>query len=182
MRADAVRNRQRVLDAAQTAFAEEGLAVPIDEIARRAGVGAGTVYRHFPTKEALYEAILLNHVERLTADAVSRSRSPDPGQAFFDFLAAMVERGSGNRALAEALAGAGVDVHARLSSATRTLYKRLDDLLVAAQRDGAVNTDVSATDLRTLLHAIHLAVERQDGGPEHAARLLTLLRNGLQAR
>jgi hypothetical protein len=94
----------------------------------------------------------------------------------------MIERGSGNRALAEALAGAGVDVHARLFSATRTLYRRLDDLLAAAQRDGAVNSDISAADLRTLLHAIHLAVEREDGRPEHAARLLALLRNGLRAR
>jgi AcrR family transcriptional regulator len=182
VRADAVRNRQRVLDAAQTAFAEEGLAVPIDEIARRAGVGAGTVYRHFPTKVALYEAILLDHVERLTADATSRSLSPDAGDALFDFLTAMVERGSGNRALAEALAGAGVDVHAKLASTTRSLYDRLDDLLTAGQRNGAVRADVTPTEVRALLHAIHLAAERERGGPELAARLLAIMRDGLQAR
>jgi AcrR family transcriptional regulator len=182
VRADAVRNRQRVLDAAQAAFANEGLAVPIDEIARRAGVGAGTVYRHFPTKEALYEAILLDHVERLAAEAMSQSLSPDPGRALFDFLAVMIERGGGNRALAEALVGAGVDVHAKLASATRSLYARLDDLLAVGQRHGAVRADVTPAELHALLHAVHLAAEREGGGSERALRLLTLVRDGLQTR
>src|SRR6266545_3604820 len=70
-RADAVRNRQRVLEAAKEAFAAEGLAVPLDEIARRAGVGAGTVYRHFPTKEALFEAVILDRVRKLVDYAES---------------------------------------------------------------------------------------------------------------
>jgi AcrR family transcriptional regulator len=67
LRADALRNRARVLEAAHAAFAADGLAVPLDEIARRAGVGAGTVYRHFATKEALFEAVIADHLEALAA-------------------------------------------------------------------------------------------------------------------
>src|SRR5260370_4133101 len=81
MRADARRNRARVLEVAQAVFATEGLAVPIDEIARRAGVGAGTVYRHFPTKEALFEAIVISRVERLTEEGGSLASAEDPGPA-----------------------------------------------------------------------------------------------------
>src|ERR1700689_486109 len=65
LRSDAERNRQRLLEAAQQVFAEEGLAVPIDAIAQRAGLGVGTLYRHFPTKEALFEAIVVGRMERL---------------------------------------------------------------------------------------------------------------------
>ena len=87
LRADARRNRARVLDVAREVFAAEGLTVPIDEIARRAGLGIGTVYRHFPTKEALFEAIVLDRIERLTALAES-APGADPGEAFFDFAIA----------------------------------------------------------------------------------------------
>lgn len=69
LRADARRNRERVLAAAQEAFAAEGISVPLDEIARRAGVGAGTVYRHFPTKEALFAAAIVDRVDRMTGRA-----------------------------------------------------------------------------------------------------------------
>ncbi len=74
LRADALRNRARVLEAAEAVFAAEGLAVPVDVIAERACVGVGTLYRHFPTKEKLFEAILL---ERIVEDHVARTRGPD---------------------------------------------------------------------------------------------------------
>src|ERR671935_2368283 len=86
LRADAARNRARTLDAARTAFAESGLDVGVEEIARRAGVGKGTLYRRFPTKEALVRAIFedrLNELERLTTTA---ARSADPWNAFVSFL------------------------------------------------------------------------------------------------
>jgi AcrR family transcriptional regulator len=83
MRSDARRNRERVLAAAIEAFAAEGLAVSVHEIARRAGVGTGTVSRHFPTKQALYEAIVLERVGQLVAHARSLSESLDAGEAFF---------------------------------------------------------------------------------------------------
>src|SRR4051794_20782819 len=86
MRADGERNRAKVLDVAWHAFATEGLAVPIHEIARRAGVGTGTVSRHFPTKEALFEAVLLSRVQLIVDRAESLLDADDPGQAFFAFF------------------------------------------------------------------------------------------------
>lgn len=86
LRADARRNRQRILDAARAAFAEAGRAVPLDEIAARAGVGPGTVYRHFPTKEALFQAVVAERVGDLVAEAQRLAGANDPGAAFFAFL------------------------------------------------------------------------------------------------
>ncbi|HWL86935.1 MAG TPA: helix-turn-helix domain-containing protein, partial [Polyangiaceae bacterium] len=93
LRADALRNRQRVLEVAQAVFATEGLAVPIDEIARRAGLGVGTLYRHFPTKEALFEAIVVSRVQHSIDDARALADAADPGAAFFDFLVRVVDEG-----------------------------------------------------------------------------------------
>jgi AcrR family transcriptional regulator len=179
LRADARRNRERVLDAARVAFAEEGLAVPIDEIARRAGVGAGTVYRHFPTKEALFEAVLMAHVERLIEEARSLAGAADPGAAFAGFLDRMIKHGAGNRALADALTGVGIDVHRSLSGATRDLHTALGELLTGAQAAGAIRADLTPAELRSLLHLIHLAAEREGGGPDSAARLLTIIYEGM---
>ena len=86
LRADARRNRARVLEVAQQVFAEEGLAVPIDEIARRAGVGVGTVYRHFPTKDALFEAIIVERLCAVGEAARELARRPGAGRAFFGFF------------------------------------------------------------------------------------------------
>src|SRR2546430_12455978 len=88
LRADAARNRARVLEVAYDAFAAEGLAVPIDEIARRAGVGAGTVYRHFPAKEDLFRAVMIDRMERIVAEGRKLHQSGEPGEALFEFLRA----------------------------------------------------------------------------------------------
>lgn len=174
MRADARRNRELILDAARTAFADGGLAVPIDDIARAAGVGAGTVYRHFPTKESLYEAILLDRVESLAAT----TQQVGPGY-FFDFILAFADVGTGNRALAEALAGVGIDVHARLSGARARFNQALAELLHEAQRTGEVRPDVTAEQLADLLGAVHQVVDRSGGDARH---LLAIVCDGLRAR
>ena len=79
LRADARRNRERILAAATAAFAADGLSVPLDEIARRAGVGPGTLYRHFPAKEALWEAVLHDRLQRLADEAEALHRAARPG-------------------------------------------------------------------------------------------------------
>src|ERR1700723_287135 len=81
LRADAVRNRARVLEVAYETFAAEGLAVPIDEIARRAGVGAGTVYRHFPTKEDLFRAVIEHRISHVVDAGRAQLTSGNPGEA-----------------------------------------------------------------------------------------------------
>jgi AcrR family transcriptional regulator len=177
LRADARRNRARVLAAAQEAFAAEGLAVPLDEIARRAGVGAGTVYRHFPTKEALFEAIVLDRMRHMIELARARADAPDPGPAFFDVLTDIVEQNSMKRDLVDALAGAGLDLTGPLSMARDEIRDTLGVLLRRAQAAGAVRPDVETTDLVTLLSAIFLAARQ---GTELPRTALAVIRDGLR--
>jgi AcrR family transcriptional regulator len=177
VRADAVRNRERVLAAARDAFARHGLGVPIDDIARAAGVGAGTVHRHFPTKEALYAAVLADRIDSLVALA----RSYHDGDGLFRFLAGFAEHGTGNRALAEAIARGGVDVAAELDDRSARLKEAMADLLRAAQDAGTARPDITPQDLQGLLGAVHLAVERS-GDLSAAARMLGVLADGLRRR
>src|SRR5215469_9258998 len=107
LRADARRNRDRILQVAFETFAAEGLSVSVHEIARRAGVGTGTVSRHFPTKEALYEAIVLARVERLYSHAQTLKAEVPAEEAFFGLFTVMAAEGALDRGLADALVGAG---------------------------------------------------------------------------
>src|ERR1700754_1770869 len=111
LRADAARNRVRVLEVAYETFAAEGLAVPIDEIARRAGVGAGTVYRHFPTKEALFGAVIRDRLELMVSAGRAMLESSEPGEALYSFIREMVFQGCTDMSLAQAMAGYGIDVN-----------------------------------------------------------------------
>lgn len=173
-RADARRNRELVIDAAFEAFAAEGLSVPVHEIARRAGVGTGTVSRHFPTKEALFEAVLSSRVERITALGRSLSHAPDAGEAFFAFFAELVAEGLANRGVAEALAGGGFDLDAVVSCRADSIISQLGGLLSAAQRADAVRADVTVDDVKALLTGC-LA-----GGPNARDRMISIARAGLR--
>ena len=118
LRADAARNRARVLEVAYETFAAEGLSVPIDEIARRAGVGAGTVYRHFPTKEDLFRAVVEDRIRRIVDEGRALLAAEDPGEALFAFLRSMVlQWGATDRGLADALAGVGIDIETAMPDA-----------------------------------------------------------------
>lgn len=160
MRADARRNRLRVLEVAAQVFAAEGLSVPVHEIARRAGVGTGTVTRHFPTKEALFEAILRQETARLVELADALAEHESPGTAFYAFFAAVIRAGAADRGLAERLAAAlnhdGLDQRV----GTDVLCERLDGLLSNAQQAGAVRTGVTLADVEALMVA---CMSRPDG-------------------
>lgn len=180
LRADARRNRARVLQAAQEAFAAEGIAVPLDEIARRAGVGAGTVYRHFPTKEALFEAIVLGQVHAMIDRIQEELAAPDPGAAFFGLVHEFVTQSSMKRDLIDALAGAGVDVTAALGEARVRMRTALGALLARAQQAGAVRTDIDTADLTTLLGTMFLVAQRVSAtGVSEGA--LAVIMDGLRA-
>src|SRR6478609_9606079 len=134
LRADAARNRARVLEVAYETFAADGLGVPIDEIARRAGVGAGTVYRHFPTKEDLYRAVIEDRIRGVVSDGRALVAGDDPGQALFTFLRSLVlDWGATDRGLADALAGLGIDIKATMPEVKDAFHDMLDELLRAAQ-------------------------------------------------
>jgi AcrR family transcriptional regulator len=182
LRADAVRNRQRVLEVAEQVFATEGVAVPIDEIARRAEVGVGTLYRHFPTKEALYAAVVLSRLEAATARAQELAKAPDPGEAFFVFLEHLVKIGSMKKDLMEALAASGADVKESLGGAKKDLADALGKLLARAQRAGHVRRDATVADVFALIHG-PFAVAGQHGADAAArARLFAMVCDGLRAR
>jgi AcrR family transcriptional regulator len=180
LRADARRNRARVLEVAAEVFATDGLSVPVHEIARRAGVGTGTVSRHFPTKQALFAAILLGRMEQLTGQADALAQGEDPGTAFRSFFATLVHAGAANRGLAEALAGAGYDLDAAAARAGYDLPGRLGDLLARAQRAGAVRDDVDYADVKALLAGC-LA---REGGSDDAAldRVIAVVCEGLRTK
>ncbi|MBX9642229.1 MAG: TetR/AcrR family transcriptional regulator, partial [Mycobacteriaceae bacterium] len=148
----AARNRARVLDVAYQTFAAEGLSVPIDEIARRAGVGAGTVYRHFPTKDALFQAVIADRMHHLIDEGRALLKSEDPGQALFTFLRSMVlQWGAADRGMVEALAGIGIDVNVAVPQAGEDFLKMLGELLRAAQQAGTARPDVGVPEVKTLL-------------------------------
>src|ERR1700756_2606712 len=109
LRADARRNRERVLRTAQQLFATDGLGVSLDEIARRAGVGPGTVHRHFPAKETLYLAVAIDMLQQLVAEAETLAATSDPA-ALFTLLSAMMASGAENAAVKSALAAAEFDL------------------------------------------------------------------------
>lgn len=146
-RADARRNRGRILEAAEEAFADEGLSVPVDEIARRAGVGPGTVYRNFPTKEALFEAVIRHHLETLVGEARELATSDRPAEALFTFLEHLSRQAGARRNLIEAMTGAGLQLEETLADVKGELAAAIQDLLQRAQHTGEVRTDVTVEDL-----------------------------------
>lgn len=180
LRADARRNRARVLEVAAEVFAAQGLSVPVHEIARRAGVGTGTVSRHFPTKQELFAAILLSRMEQLTGQADALAEGEDPGTAFSTLFATLVHEGAANRGLAEALAGAGYDLETAAARAGYDVSGRLRDLLARAQQAGAVRTDIDYADVKALLAGC-LA---REGGSDGAAldRVIAVVCEGLRTR
>lgn len=177
LRADAQRNREKVLRAAREAFAASGYGVPLDEIAALAGVGPGTVYRHFPSKEELFEAVITARLRDLIDDARSRADDADPGRAFFGFLERIRQEAAAKRDLPDAIAIAG--------SLQDDLYAALDALLRRAQQAGAVRPDITTPDLIVLLKGLLRSIGDVPTGMADQAlsdRLLTVVTDGLRAR
>lgn len=178
-RADARRNREIVLRTAVRVFAEEGLEVSLGRIARRAGVGAGTVYRHFPSKEILVEAVLAEHVEGLVAAAGRWAARAAPGDALFGFLLEVIEKSAGHQHVCDALTGDQGWPRAVLAAAAQRFGEALDRLLCDAKQAGAIRADVQADDLAALAvggAALRSAHRDQARG----IRLVRLLLDGLR--
>ncbi|MEV7010116.1 helix-turn-helix domain-containing protein [Streptosporangium sp. NPDC051022] len=182
LRADARRNRERVLAAAREIFEAEGVFAPLDEIARRAGVGAGTVYRHFPTKEALLEAIVVGNMEALIEEAALLCEAGDPEAAFFAFFERMVEQGAANRAFTGVLTRAGVDVRSVAGHRGRDLLDALATLLTRAQRAGKVREDLTAQQVKALLVGVLAGGDWLGGTQEDRRHLLKVVADGLRLR
>jgi AcrR family transcriptional regulator len=181
LRADAQRNREHLLATAREVFAAEGLEVPIDEVARRAGLGVGTVYRHFPTKEALFEAIVVDQLEQLLAEAAAL-QGEEPARALLTFFERYLAAGAAKKDFTEALSrGAlGQQPPPGIRKAFKSVRDALEGLLSRAQRTGAIRADVGVEELLALLHGLSAADSRYAGPAEGRKRLLAVVLDGLR--
>ncbi len=179
MRADARRNNQRLLAAAMDAFAERGDDdVSLEEIARRAGVGIGTLYRHFPTRQALLEAVYRDQVDALDARASELIRADSPAAALAEWVAALVAFGRAKRSLTTALLEVLDRDSELLSSCRAVLTSVTDALLERAQKAGSARADVRGSDVLRLAHGVSMTADLgQD--PGQADRMLALILDGL---
>lgn len=161
-------------------FAERGTGVSTEEIARQAGVGVGTVFRHFPTKEALLEAVFIERLTRLGEQARALSASEEPGAAFFAFFTLVVDQASVKNAFADALATAGVNVWAAAARVSGEFGAALIGLLHTAQQAGAVRADIGTTELKAVLVGASRAVENAGDDPAIRARIIAIMLDGLR--
>jgi AcrR family transcriptional regulator len=180
LRADARRNRARLLEAAEQVFADRGIGASTEEIARQARVGIGTVFRHFPTKAALLEAVFVERLTRLGERATALSESEEPGPAFFTFVALVVDQASSKNAFADALAAAGVNVQAVASGVSGEFAGAMTVLLTNAQQAGVVRPDIGVGELKAVLVGASRAVEQGGDDPGTRARILAVMLDGLR--
>jgi AcrR family transcriptional regulator len=180
-RADAERNRVRLLETAKAAFAEKGSAASLDEIARTAGVGAGTLYRHFPTRDALIEAVYRNETEQLVAAANRLAKTHSPMTALREWLLLFVEYMATKYGMSEALnsiCGGTSDLYAATSAQVKQIMARLIDGAVAS---GDIRLDFDPLDLLRAL----AGVANMSPGPDAkqaAKRMVDILIAGVRTQ
>jgi AcrR family transcriptional regulator len=139
------------LKAAEAVFRTQGADAPIDEIARRAGVGVGTVYRNYPTKAAVLQAILEARLGPIVAAARKARGADDPGEALFALLRRLADEASIFKELADSIAAAGIDMHTAKENLSAEIHAAMSELLVSAQNAGGVRPDVSIDDVTMLM-------------------------------
>ncbi|MGP3636449.1 TetR/AcrR family transcriptional regulator [Streptomyces sp. 24-1644] len=180
MRADARRNYDRLLNEARASFAEHGTDASLEDIARHAGVGIGTLYRHFPNRQALMYAVFQEALAALLTRSRELAEAEHPCHALVEWLGAIVTHAGEYRGVAQALMSASRDETSALARCNVPLRQAGARLLARAQESGAVRTDVSIDDLMQLTNAIALAAEQSPDDPGLADRLLTLTLQGLK--
>ena len=163
-------------------FATEGLGVSLDEIARRAGVGPGTVHRHFPAKEALYLAVAADQLRQLAAQAEALAAGDDPAAALFTLMSLMMATGTGNATVKSALTAAEFDVRTSAPDVAADLTRHAADLLTRAQAAGAVRDDLTAEELMALLAGAFAAIRHAgaETSPERSAHIVQIILDGLR--
>ena len=179
LRADAERNRQRIVDAAKTVFAERGVDVSVEDIAAAAGVGIGTFYRRFPDRESLVEAVFATKLERVTQLAREALDSEDAWQAFRTFLMTVARMHARDRGLKDVLLSSdrGREQAAALRETIQPLVRQLID---RAKATGALREDVSLFDIVMIYQAVGAIADiTRDVSPDYFERTLALLVDGL---
>ena len=180
-RADAVRNRERVLEAAKAVFSAGGAEASLETVARHAGVGIGTLYRHFPTREALYEAVYRREVDQLGELADTLKDDASPVEALRRWIAANIEFVATKKGMATALAVAAHGLPHLQSLSFERLTQAIGLLLERAVKAGEIRADVSPEDLlRTLVGMCYL--HDQPGWQSSVVRLMDVFVDGLRVR
>ncbi|MGW4771782.1 TetR/AcrR family transcriptional regulator [Nocardia sp. NPDC004278] len=182
MRADARRNYERLLTAARAVYAEHGLDASLDDIARRAGVGNATLYRHFSTREALLDAVHQDEIEALCTAAEQLGTESEPGAALTIWLRSLIGQGSTSRGLLAALTAALSMGGSDMSWCREAIITAATTLLSRAQRAGVVRADITAAQLLKLVNAIAFVTERDPDNATRADQLLTLMMEGIYPR
>ena len=180
LRADARRNREKVLAAARAVFSEHGRDAQMDDVARRAGVGVGTVYRHFPTKEALIEALMVAAFEAIAAQAEAALEIEDPWEAFTSVLWTGAEIMAADRALSEVFAS----IPGAMESAMPTvdgLTETMTHVIRRAQEAGVLRPDMIVDDVPMVMCGIGSATKKQHRCEGAWRRHLTIVLDGLRA-
>ncbi|WP_431047916.1 TetR/AcrR family transcriptional regulator [Roseateles sp. L2-2] len=178
LRSDAAENRERLLAAAHVVFAERGLSATLDDVARHAGVGVGTAYRHFPNKQALASEVLEGAMQRLADDAEAALAVADPWQGFVGFFETVVASQARHRGLHHLSASDGIasaEVQRRFESAVVQLFQR-------GQKAGVIRPDAAPTDVGPMLVMLRTVIDLSPPGkPELWRRYLAVMLDGLRA-
>lgn len=177
-RIDAQRNRQHILTVAEHGFADDGVELSMDAIAKRAGVGAGTLYRHFPTREALVAAVLDEHRPDLERERIAAEQEPDSLRGLEHWLGAVSEWMRAYQGLAEPLRVAQTHQASPLAPTCDEVIATTDRLLAAAQRDGHARPDVRGRELYLGTLAAVWATDAPSADDRVGSGLLGLLRTG----
>ncbi|MFF5306760.1 TetR/AcrR family transcriptional regulator [Streptomyces sp. NPDC013161] len=181
LRADARRNRERVLRAAQQLFATHGLDVSLDEIARSAGVGPGTVHRHFPAKEALFLAVAIDEIKQLVAEAEVLAAGKDPA-ALFEMLSRMMANGAENVAVKSALVAAEFDLRTAAPEVASDLTRHVAYLLDRAHAADAVRADLTIDEVMALVAGAFAAIRHAgaETSRKRSAHIAQIILDGLR--
>jgi AcrR family transcriptional regulator len=186
LRADAVRNRTALLEAAHAVLRERGLATQMDDVAARAGLGVGTLYRHFPTKEALLDVVVRERHQTIVDAARAALRAPDPWEGFTSFLWRVAEMEAEDRTVTDLM----LDAHGRVDPAPfyQEVSKAMRSLTRRARRAGAMRKDVSGEEAVMAVCAIGKHLRAGSGMPGAGAggadswrRLVRVIVDGMRA-
>ena len=180
-RADSLRNRDLLLAAGKAAFTETGADAPLEDIARRAGVGIGTLYRHFPTRDALIAAVYAREVDQLTASAEALLAQHPAGEALAAWLDQLIDYMATKRVVAPALRADPCEGERLYASSGATIMGALRRLTDAASAAGDIRPDIGFEDVLRMMSGISQGYE-QPGWELSARRLLDVMMTGLRAK
>lgn len=180
LRADARRNRARILAAAEAVFVEQGATASTEEVAAKAGVAIGTVFRHFPTKKELLQALVKDLLVRLTGEADALAVGGDPATDLYAFFEHVVEQAAAKKVVVDLLAESGVDVE--VAGPVQMFRHAVGTLLARARHAGAIREDVELDEVMALFTATAQGALRAGWDPALRARILGIVFDGLRRR